>query len=52
MPIDNNKIVSALTTILDPKTGLNIIRSKMVDGLKIDGNNVTFTLTVPSNTRK
>ncbi|GLR18338.1 Mrp/NBP35 family ATP-binding protein [Portibacter lacus] len=47
MSIDNNKIVTALSTILNPKTGLNIIRSKMVDGLKIDGNNVTFTLKVP-----
>lgn len=49
MPIDNNRIVSALSGILDPKTGLNIIRSKMVDGLKIVGSNVSFTLTVPSN---
>lgn len=49
MNIDNNKIVSALSSVLDPKTGLNIIRAKMVEHLKIDGNNVSFTLNVPSN---
>ncbi|WP_235298372.1 Mrp/NBP35 family ATP-binding protein [Portibacter marinus] len=49
MSIDNNKVVSALGTVKDPKTGLNIIRSKMVEGLKIDNLNVTFTLNVPSD---
>lgn len=49
MSIDNNKVVTALSTVLDPKTGLNIIRAKMVEHLKIEGNNITFTLNIPSN---
>lgn len=48
MSLDNNKIVHALTKVLDPKTGLNILKAKMVEGLKIDGNNVHFTLNIPS----
>ncbi len=52
MTIDNNKVVSALATVKDPNTGLNIIRSKMIEDLKIDGANVAFTLNVPSNDAK
>ena len=48
MNIDNNKIVAALSKVQDPKTGLNIIRAKMVDGLKIEGVNVNFTLNMPA----
>jgi ATP-binding protein involved in chromosome partitioning len=48
MILDNNKIVSALSNVLDPKTGLNIIKAKMVEGLKLGDNSVTFTLNIPS----
>lgn len=49
MAIDNNKIVTALSKVLDPKTGLSIIRAKMVEGLKIQGNDVNFNLNIPSS---
>ncbi len=48
MALDNNKIVTALSQVLDPKTGLNIIKARMIEDLKIDGNNVNFTLNIPS----
>jgi ATP-binding protein involved in chromosome partitioning len=46
--IDNNKIVEALRTVNDPATGQDVIKRRMVEGLKIDGNNVNFTLVLPS----
>ncbi len=46
--IDNNKIVDALRTVKDPATGQDIIQRRMVENLKIDGNNVNFTLVLPS----
>lgn len=46
--IDNNVIVSALQGVLDPETGINIIRSKLISGLKIDGNQVQFALEIKS----
>lgn len=48
MPIDNNVIVTALSSVLDPKTGLNILKARMVEDLKIEGDNVRFTLNIPS----
>lgn len=48
MNIDNNKVVGALSKVLDPKTGLNIIRTKMVEDLKINNKQVNFTLNIPS----
>ena len=47
--IDNNKIVAALRRVKDPNTGQDIIAVKMVEGLKIDGNNVYFTINLKSN---
>ena len=46
--IDNNKIVEALRSVNDPATGQDVIKRRMVEGLKIDGNNVNFTLVLPS----
>lgn len=46
--IDNNKIVEVLRTVNDPATGQDIIQRRMIEGLKIDGNNVNFTLVLPS----
>ncbi len=46
--IDNNKIVEAFRTVKDPATGQDIIQRRMVENLKIEGNNVNFTLMLPS----
>src|SRR5688572_744210 len=42
--IDNNKVVAALGTVIDPATGQDIIRRKMVSGLRIEDNEVRFLL--------
>ncbi len=47
--IDNNKIVEALRTVKDPHTGQDIISVRMVEGLKVEGNNITFTINLKSN---
>lgn len=44
--LDHNKIVEALRTIKDPQSGMDIIQAKMVQDFKIDGNNVSFSLTI------
>jgi ATP-binding protein involved in chromosome partitioning len=46
--IDNNKVVEALRSVNDPATGQDVIKRRMVEGLKIEGNNVNFTLVLPS----
>ena len=46
--MDTNKIVEALRTVNDPSTGKDIISKRMIENLKIDGNNVNFTLVLPS----
>jgi ATP-binding protein involved in chromosome partitioning len=46
--IDNNKVVEALRSVNDPATGQDVIKRRMVEGLKIDGNNINFTLVLPS----
>ena len=42
--IDNNKVVDILRQIIDPKTGEDIISSRRISNLKIEGNNILFTL--------
>lgn len=42
--IDSNKIVEVLRTIKDPKTNQDIIEAKRVSNLKIDKNNISFSL--------
>jgi ATP-binding protein involved in chromosome partitioning len=44
MGFDNNKIVEALRTVIDPETGLNIIDAKKLHNFRIDGNNISFSL--------
>ncbi|HZV71460.1 MAG TPA: Mrp/NBP35 family ATP-binding protein [Saprospiraceae bacterium] len=44
MAIDNNKVVSALSTVSDPATGQDIISRRMVTDLKIQDNQVQFLL--------
>jgi ATP-binding protein involved in chromosome partitioning len=46
--MDNNQIVAALRTVKDPATGQDIIQRRMVENLQIDGNNVNFSLVLPS----
>jgi ATP-binding protein involved in chromosome partitioning len=46
--IDNNKVVEALRSVNDPATGQDVIKRRMVEGLKIEGNNINFTLVLPS----
>lgn len=44
MSIDNNKVVALLRTVIDPKTGLDLIRSKKLSQLKIADGRVSFEL--------
>jgi ATP-binding protein involved in chromosome partitioning len=46
--IDNNKVVDILRTVMDPLTGKDIITARIVENLKIDGENVNFSLVLPS----
>lgn len=46
--IDNNKVVDILRKVVDPNTGQDIISLKRVENLKIDGNNVSFTVQLDS----
>jgi len=50
--IDNNKIVQALRLVKDPNTGQDIIAVQMVKDLKIDGDNIHFSLTIPGQDSK
>ncbi len=44
--IDNNKVVEILRGVQDPATGLDLIGARRVSDLKIDGNQIFFTLKV------
>jgi ATP-binding protein involved in chromosome partitioning len=46
--IDNNRIVEALRQVKDPATGQDIIQRRMIENLRIEGNNVNFSLVLPS----
>lgn len=48
MSIDTTKVVKALTKVIDPNTGQDIITMSMVRDLSVDGNNVNFALELPS----
>lgn len=48
MNIDKQQIIEALMTVNDPETGQDIISVRMVEDLQVSGNDVTFTLVVPS----
>jgi ATP-binding protein involved in chromosome partitioning len=49
MSIDNNKVVNALRKVKDPNTGQDIISMKMIEGLRIEGNNIHFKINLKSN---
>ena len=46
--MDIQTISQALSTIRDPKTGQDIISMKMVENLKVEGDQISFTLLLPS----
>lgn len=48
MNIEKQKIVEALYNITDPATGKDIVASRMVENLQVEGNNVNFNLVVPN----
>lgn len=47
--IDNNKIVEALRNVVDPKSGIDIIKAKMVEDLTINGKAINFSIILKSN---
>jgi ATP-binding protein involved in chromosome partitioning len=48
MAFEDSKIIEALTTVIDPGSGKDIISRSMVRDFKIEGKNVNFTLELPS----
>lgn len=48
MSIEKTTIVKALTKVIDPTTGQDIITRSMVRDLVVEGNNVNFTIELPS----
>ncbi|MCB0632386.1 MAG: Mrp/NBP35 family ATP-binding protein [Saprospiraceae bacterium] len=46
--MDKSKIVRALAQVIDPNTGQDIITRSMVRDLVVEGNNINFTLELPS----
>jgi ATP-binding protein involved in chromosome partitioning len=44
MEIDNNKIVAALRTVADPAAGQDLITARRISEMRIEGDNVHFTL--------
>ena len=50
--MEKDKIIQALKSVKDPNTGKDIISRNMVQDLKIDGNNVHFTIALPSLSSK
>lgn len=44
--MDNNKIVELLREVKDPKTGQDVIALRMIEDLKISGNNVGFSIVI------
>jgi ATP-binding protein involved in chromosome partitioning len=48
MAIDRNLIIEALSMVRDPQSGQDIVSRKMVTDLEVKGNEVNFTLALPS----
>jgi len=48
MSLDNNKVLEALRTVKDPNSGQDIVSVRMVEDFRVEGNNVHFTLDLPS----
>ena len=48
MSFDKTKIVQALTKVIDPNSGQDIISMSMVRDLEVDEKNINFTIELPS----
>ena len=48
MKIETSKVVEALTKVTDPKSGQDIITMSMVRDLEVKGNNVNFSIELPT----
>ena len=48
MSIDKMKVAKACTKVIDPNSGQDIITVNMVSDLRVEGNNVQFTLELPN----
>ncbi|HQU61334.1 MAG TPA: P-loop NTPase, partial [Saprospiraceae bacterium] len=48
MSFDTSKIVRALAKVIDPNTGQDVITVNMVRDLVVDGQNINFSLELPS----
>ncbi len=48
MSFENSKIIEALTKVIDPSSGRDIISMSMIRDFKVEGKNVNFTLELPS----
>lgn len=46
--LDNNAIVNALRNVKDPNSGQNVITAKMVEDLRIEGNQIYFSIVLKS----
>ena len=47
--IDHNKLVELLRKVKDPKSGADIIKARMVEDLRVEGNTVSFSIVLKSN---
>jgi len=52
MSIDNNAIVNALRKVKDPNSGQDIVSVRMVEDLRIDGANVSFSINLSGQDSK
>ncbi len=50
MEIEKQRIVEALYTVIDPHSGKDIIKARMVEQLQVEGKNINFNLILPSLT--
>lgn len=48
MELDKQQIIEALRSVKDPETGQDIITVRMVENLQVKGNDISFTIIVPS----
>lgn len=49
MQIDNNTVVQQLRTVKDPNSGRDLISARMVEDLRIEGDNVFFSIVLKHN---
>ncbi|MBK9734996.1 MAG: Mrp/NBP35 family ATP-binding protein [Saprospiraceae bacterium] len=49
---DNNLVVEALRNVKDPNTGKDIISSRMVEDLRVDAHNISFSVLLKTNDSK